>query len=465
MKRFSMLAFAASFACAATAAANDGDIDLTFGVNGVARANLINTSNTLNGGPVVQPDGKFIICNGNTDDGPSGPDFYVARFTADGQLDPDFSFDGSLTIDFDGGVGADQCSAVALQSDGKIVVAGFTVGADPTSRDFAIARLDADGTLDTTFGNGTGKTTVGFDLPGGGADTATSIAMQADGKIVVAGAAASTNGSQFAVVRLNTDGARDSSFNLTGRVTFGFGISGANPEQDTAYGVAIDSTNRIVLGGTAAYNDGTNNISDFAAARLLPNGQLDANFHANGRAAIPFDPGNGISAVIGYGMLLQQDGKLLLVGGANSSPTTPNTDSAVARLLPDGSLDGGFGTGGRVLIPFDITPNGQDLMISAVQQDNGNLVLVGGAFDSGTSVTIATAARLHSDGTLDDTFGNAGRKTYDFAFGGAQDQQLFRGVALQGTQIIATGIAFVPGGIDLYSTRLEVDLIFADGFE
>jgi len=465
MKRFSALAFAASFACVTAAAAADGDIDTTFGVNGIARANLINTSNTLNGGPVVQPDGKFVICNGVTDNGPSGPDFYVARFTAGGELDPDFSFDGSVTIDFDGGVGGDQCSAVALQSDGKIVVAGFTVGATPSTQDFAIARLDADGTLDTTFGNGTGKTTVGFDLPGGGADTATSVAIQADGKIVVAGVAASANGSQFAVVRLNTDGARDSAFNLTGRVTFGLGISGANPEQDTAYNVAIDSANRILLGGSAAYNDGTNNISDFAAARLMPNGQFDANFHANGRTTVPFDPGNGISNVIGYGMLLQHDGKLLLIGGANSSPSTPNTDSAVARLLPDGSLDGGFGTGGRVLIPFDTEPNGQDLMIGGVEQSNGGLVFVGGAFATSTNVTIATAARLHADGTLDDTFGNAGRKTYDFAFGGVNDQQLFRNVALQGAQLIATGIAYVPGGIDLYSTRLDIDLIFADGFD
>ena len=465
MKSISTLAFAASFAFTAAAVANDGDVDTTFGVNGIARANLINTTNTFNGGPVVQPDGKFVVCNGITDNGPSGSDFYVARFTADGQLDPDFSFDGSVTIDFDGGTGGDQCSAVALQSDGKVVVAGFTQTADANSQDFAIARLNADGTLDTTFGNGTGKTTVGFDLPGGGNDAPTSIAIQPDGKIVVAGAAATSNGSQVAVVRLATDGSRDSSFNLTGRVTFGFGISGAFDESDSAYGVAIDSANRIVLAGNADYSDGTNSIGQFAAARLLPNGQFDANFHANGRTTIPFDPGTGISGALCYGMLQQSDDKIVLLGGANSSPSTPNTDSAAVRLLPDGSLDGGFGSGGRTLIPYDLAPNGQDILLGAVQQNNGDLVLVGGAFDSVSGVTLSTATRLHADGTLDGSFGNAGKKTYDFAFGGVNDQQLFRGVALQGTQIIANGIAYFPGGIDLYSVRLDVDLIFADGFE
>jgi uncharacterized delta-60 repeat protein len=198
-------------------------------------------------------------------------------------------------------------------------------------------------------------------------------------------------------------------------------------------------------------------------ARLLPNGHFDANFHANGRTTISFDLGNGTSEANSYGLLIDQDGKIVLVGAARSSPSgTGNADMAVARLMPDGSMDDGFGTGGEVLVPFDLTANGTDVALGVVEQSDRKLILGGLAGDSGTD--LAAAVRLHDDGTLDASFGSLGKQTYDFGLN-PTGGQAFRNVALQGTQIVAGGIAYVPGGVDMFVTRLNVDLIFANGFE
>jgi uncharacterized delta-60 repeat protein len=461
MNAASRLVFAGVLAGSTVAAASDGSIDTTFGNGGSARSGRTDVANRFNAGPIVQPDGKILVCDQVTDDGPSGSDFFVVRFDADGALDDTFSFDGSLAIDFDGGQGTDVCTAIALQSDGKILVAGYTSTTDATGEDFAVARINSDGTLDTTFGNGTGKTTIGFDLDSGsGSDEATAIVVQADGNIVVAGTAATAGGGfDFAVVRMLTDGTRDSSFNLTGKVNFGFNISGGLTELDEASSIAVDSDGRLIIGGMAIYEA----VSEFAVARVLPNGQFDANFHANGRTTISFDLGSGTSEANSYGLLIDQDGKIVLVGAASSSPSgTGNADMAVARLMPDGSMDDGFGTGGEVLVPFDLTANGTDVALGVVEQSDRKLILGGLAGDSGTD--LAAAVRLHDDGTLDASFGSLGKQTYDFGLN-PTGGQAFRNVALQGTQIVAGGIAYVPGGVDMFVTRLNVDLIFANGFE
>jgi uncharacterized delta-60 repeat protein len=469
MKRIPAVAFAVGCAWAAVASANDGQLDPTFGNGGVALAGITNTSNTLNGGPVLQADGKILVCNGITDNGASGADFFVARFSADGVPDDSFSFDGTTTIDFDGGTGGsaggDICSAIAVQADGKIVVVGVTSTATSDGSDFAVARLNPDGTLDSSFGAGTGKAVIPIDLtPTGATDSATSLAIQADGKIVIAGTAVTATGSNVALVRLSADGSRDSAFNLTGKVNFSFGASTTFDETDNAFAVVIDSANRILVSGTASYTGPDGVINQFAVARVRPNGQLDADFHASGRVAVPFDPGNGLSNAASYGLTIQRDGKIVLVGAANSSTSaTANNDVALARLLADGSLDASFGIGGRTLVPFDLEPNGADLGIAVAEQSNGKLVIVGAALNA--AVTLGAAVRLDSDGTPDSSFGVLGKLTYDFGFGASMDQQLIRNLVFQGTQIVVSGIGYVPGGIDMYVARLSVDQIFADGFE
>lgn len=462
-KFFAMAAIAWS-----TSHAADGDLDTSFGVNGIARVGL----SDVNGGegtckPVVQTDGKILICATRLMNGASGADMLVARFNADGTPDTSFSFDGVTTIDFAGD--EDAAGAIALQADGRIVVVGTTDNG--SNADFAAARLTADGTLDTTFGGGTGKTTIAFDLAaGGGADAAGAVALQSDGRIVIAGKAATLTGTNVAVTRLLPDGTRDSSFNLNGRVNFGFAIPNGSDENDSAAGVAIDDAGRIVLGAAVAYTDASMQGQNlFGAARLLSNGELDADFDADGRATAVFDPGSGVSGALCTALVLEQNGRIVITGYANSSTSsTLNYDIAVLRLLPDGSADSSFGFGGKVLVPFDLAANGTDAAFGGVEQRDGRLVIVGTSLGN-ANVQFATAVRLMPDGSLDESFGSFGKQTYDFALT-TPDAQAFSGIAFQGTQLIVNGVAYVPPGgsseyIDAFVARLLIDQIFLDGFD
>ena len=352
----------------ASSLAANGDLDPTFGIGGTTTAGVSHTGLQLPVAPVVMPDGRILTCAPLGGNGPSGTDFLVVRYLADGGLDTSFSFDGKVTVDFGGS--NDQCNAIALQSDGKIVVVGTTNAAG--NSDFAIARLNADGTLDTSFGNGTGKTVVAFDTGGSNDDIGGSVAIQPDGKLVAVGwAASAANGDNFAIVRLLPDGTRDPAFNLTGRVTVGFDFPASSGKTDEADSVAIDPTGRILVGGVAQTNG---NGFDFAVVRLLPNGQLDADFDGDGRATVGFDLGASGSDLC-YRMLLRRDGRIVLIGAADTSPVagTQNNDMAVARLLPDGSPDTTFGIGGKTVLSFDLIANGADGAYAGVEQPNGKL--------------------------------------------------------------------------------------------
>src|SRR5262249_17951851 len=142
--------------------------------------------------------------------GSAPADFALARYTTGGSLDTTFGSGGTITTDFAGN--PDQASAVALQRDGKIVVVGETnafrgLGVE----DFALARYNTRGSLDTSFGSA-GKVTTDF---AGGPDRAFGLAIQSDGKIVAAGYA----GFRFALVRYSTDGSLDAGFGIGGKVT------------------------------------------------------------------------------------------------------------------------------------------------------------------------------------------------------------------------------------------------------
>lgn len=457
------------------ALAGNGDLDVSFGTGGFVRTGLSNAAFPYGGfvsiPPVMQPDGKILICSSQSTGSASGTDFFVSRFTANGVLDTSFSFDGKVTIDFDGGGGADLCTGVALQADGKIVVVGYTfISAAANGADFAIARLNTDGTLDTGFGGGTGKTTVGFDLGNNNDDAANSVAIQPDGKIVVAGyATTAANGTDFAVVRLNTDGSRDSSFNLTGKVSVGFNLtSGTILNNDVATSVAIDALGNVVLGGYANKGSTTSLDDDFAVVRLLPNGVLDSNFDADGRATLAFDLGGATGSNLerAYAMTLQRDGKIVLGGVTDSSSSsTANYDMAIARLQPDGSPDSNFGIDGKTLVSFDVVANGEDFVLGLTEQSNGKILLAGAAQTAASDLD-AAVVRLNGDGSPDAEFGALGKVRLNLALA-SPNTQVLNGVALQGTQIIANGFAPVGGtsSFDNFVVRLKNDLIFASGFE
>ena len=276
---------------------SDGSLDTSFGLGGSVITTY--TSPIQAFAVAIQSDGKIVAAGGTLS--PLASDFILARYNSDGSLDASFGTGGFVTTDFFGG--NDRATGLALQKDGKIVA----VGVGGPSFDFALARYNADGTLDTTFGSG-GLVTTDF----GSFQSANGVAIQSDGKIVAAG----VGGNQFAVARYNPDGTLDTSFNGTGKATTLF--FGQNIE--TATSLAIQSNGKIVLAGTVPFN--------FALARFNSNGTLDTSFHGNGQVTTDFGSASDANAV-----LVQPDGMIVAAGGAG--PFTPSDLFALARYEGD----------------------------------------------------------------------------------------------------------------------------------
>ena len=233
------------FAAAPATSAAPGDLDPTFGGYGVVRTDL--TPGEDDGFAVaIQPDGKIVVAGGKGIDGPN-PRFAIVRYETDGSLDPSFGGgDGKVSIDFT--PGDDFAYAVRIQADGKIVVAGAAAYFGGNSR-FALARLTSDGSLDPTFG-GDGKVmtdiTPSYDWLNG-------MALQPNGKIVVVGSlSAGTNNGKIGVLRYRSDGSLDPAFGGDGIVR-----ADPTPTYDDGFAVGVEADGQIVVAGGAGF-DGPN---------------------------------------------------------------------------------------------------------------------------------------------------------------------------------------------------------------
>ncbi|MFD9223461.1 hypothetical protein ACFWDI_26440 [Streptomyces sp. NPDC060064] len=292
--------------CPGVALAAPGDLDPTFGTGGKVTTNFGGTDNEARG-VAVQADGK-IIAVGQSDSGGT-IDFALARYNPDGSLDSTFGTGGKVTTDFGGG--GDLAFGVVVQADGKIIAAGLDFSGS-TFFDFALARYNTDGSLDTTFGTG-GKVTTDF---GGSFDVAFGVVVQADGKIVAVGSA---GGIAFALARYNTDGSLDSTFGTGGKVTTNFG--GGNE----ARAVALQADGKIIAAGVS-----TSGTADFALARYNTDGSLDSTFGTGGKVTTNFGGTDEARAVA-----LQADGKIIAAGLDFSGGAF---EFALARYQDGGSI-------------------------------------------------------------------------------------------------------------------------------
>jgi len=318
---------------------------------------------------------------------------------ADGDLDPLFGSGGMVMTDL--GRSTDIANAVAIQADGKSVVVGTTYkNNDFSDEDFVVTRYNTDGMLDNTFGN-RGK--VRTDFPGLAA-VPSSVVIQPDGKIVVAGGAFPlfTFIGNFKVARYNPNGSLDTSFGDGGIVTTIF------PAGSYASDVALQSDGKIIAAGTVFVDFiiGESSDTDFALARYNPDGTPDATFGNNGQVATDF-LGFEDDA---FSILIQPDGKIVAVGSANDPATF--YDFAAARYLSNGAIDTTFGVAGKVRTDFG--DQNFDRARSAALQPDGRIVAAGFAISHGGGVQNFAVARYTSNGVLDTTFSRDGRTQIDF---------------------------------------------------
>jgi uncharacterized delta-60 repeat protein len=329
----------------------------------------------------AQRDGKIVVA-GYAEVG-RGNQFALVRYNSDGSLDTSLNGSGKLTT----AVGAGDChgEGVALQGDGKIVVAGYWLNA--SGQCFTVLRYTADGSLDTSFAD-SGKVTTNVGTKYAGAE---SVTIQSDGKIVVAGSFNASN-NDFAVVRYNANGTLDTSFNETGKATADFGA------HDYGRSVAVHGDGRIVVTGytTKSYES----KKECALACFKANGSLDTTFNGTGKVTTNFGSDGNAE---GRSVAVQTDGKIVVVGYA----TAGNTEEfALARYNADGTLDTSFGGSGQVMT--DVGISGSNATGVALEKD-GKIVVAGYAVNnSGTDYDFA-CVRYNTDGKVDQSFGDGGK--------------------------------------------------------
>lgn len=398
-------------------AATAGDLDLTFGSGGKVTTDFRPGVPDQVMGLALQPDGKIVAAGitgwqpffGSTTPGMFLADVAIARYKSDGSIDASFGSGGRVTTDFFGF--RDMALAIKLQPDGKILIGGLA-SHPPFDDDFALARYNSDGSLDTSFGVG-GKVTTDF---GGEHDGINSLILLPSGKIVAVGVSW-REGSEddFALAGYNPNGSLDTSFGSEGKVVVDLGRN----VDDIGIGSALSDGKIVVAGSTNStlfdsgrFGPDVFGEGDFAVARFDLNGSLDTTFGSGGIVVTDIF-GEDIAVTVAA----QPDGKII-AAGMKSSLTQ---DFALVRYNSNGSLDGTFGSGGKV--STDIS--GHDIAFSLILQPNGKIVATGIA--GLTEIPVGTdgyvpevphaqfgLARFNTNGSLDPTFGVDGKLMTDF---------------------------------------------------
>jgi uncharacterized delta-60 repeat protein len=374
-----------------------GSLDPTFGTGGRVTTDfqLRRPSSDEGRSVAVQPDGKVVVL-GSTGQSGTGRDFAVLRYLPTGTLDPSFGSGGKVIVPF--GPGADTGSGVVLQG-GKILVVGSSYQGGATGYDFAVARLNSDGSLDTSFGSG-GKRFIDF---GSLNDRGQGMTLQGDKIVVVGTTTQAATGDDFAIARLNSDGSLDGAFGTGGLKTIDFLSS---KQQDTALAVAIQG-DKIVVAGSSNVPYFRESASVFSAARLNGDGSFDTSFgNGSGRIAMSpeFMPGFCKSVVI-------LSDKILL-GGAGD-PTYHSI--ALTRLVSNGEVDTTFGSGGRTV--YNYGPGLYEGEVGPIAMQGDKIVAVCSTAQGGTRGIDFGVARFNANGSLDTSFGSAGRRTISFDTG------------------------------------------------
>ena len=354
-----------------------------------------NVGFTATSGLAIQSDGKSVIAG--IIGSPGSEDFGLTRYDADGSLDTSFGDNGVASTDFQGT--DDVPSSVVLLPNGQILEAGTSTVASGGS-EFAVALFDANGTLDPTFGNGTGKVLTSFGS--GSMDVANEVVLGNGGEFFVVGSStAGGAGQDFAIAAYNANGTPATGFNGSGRELLDF--SGGN---DSANAAVIQPNGELVVAGSTQ-NPNTG-VTSIALVRLLSNGALDTRFGTKGRVVTNL---RGVDDEA-TSVALQPRGQIV-VGGVSATGSfaagTLASDFAVLRYTSTGKLDHSFNRSGYVITSF-----GEDASVTKVLVDSDGTIVASGKTAAGFSSTSLgqlgiAIARYTTKGTLDRTFNGTGR--------------------------------------------------------
>ncbi len=384
-----------------------GSLDTGFNSSGLATADYGGTE--VANAVTVAPDGKIVVAGSVFPLGEGEGFTFAARYNADGSVDPSFGGDGGVT-DNTGIFSDDYATAVAVQADEKVIVGGYSYTSE--DQDLVIVRYLANGTLDPSFGEG-GKV---ISRVSSSNDELAALAIQSDGKILLAGTSHVPNNPDFAITRLNADGSVDETFGSGGLVELDF------QGNDHANALSIQPDGKIVVAGYTGPGLSINfrispiNVElpsfDFAVARLNPDGSLDTTFDSDGMRTQSLGADDRAT-----GVAIQKDGKIIVSGTSDAD----SADFAIVRYTASGDLDTSFSGDGIKIIDL----GADDSCQSIVLQKDGK-ILLGGSTDAVDETFDWGIVRIGTDGSLDRTFGDNGKLILDL--GGAD---LANAMALQ----------------------------------
>lgn len=399
--------------------AQDGTLDVSFGSGGIVQT--VSTHEAF--GMTIQPDNKIIVA-GSIYMGSGNDDIAIVRYNSNGSLDNSFGSNGIINVDFNGK--NDAASSIVLQSDGKIIVVGSAQNSSNNNSDIAVIRLNSNGTLDNSFAiNGKYQ----LDVDGFAGDKAVDVRLQSDGKIVLAAMAGTDMFAKIAVLRLNTNGSLDNTFDGDGILkAFSFGSFTLS----YPLSLALQSDGKILIAGSKNNN--------FAVARLNTDGSLDNTYGTSGIFS-----GTDMSSA--SRIYLQSDGKLLATYSHASQ-----TSIIVIRLNSNGTMDTGFGTSGKVSTALG-TPSTYDFALDLAIQPNGKIIVAGSSYSTST-ISDFVVARYNSNGTIDNTFGATSNGTVITSVA-TTDEDRGKAVKLQSDGKIVVAGSKCTGSCDFVLLRYQ----------
>lgn len=444
-----------AFACIASMvigtayAAPQGELDGGFGESGrltIGLGHFFSHDDSVGWAIAQSPsDGKTLVAGSALDPTSFDFDFVVLKLNSDGSTDRSFGVNGVAAIDFDDS--DDRATAISIQADGRILVTGHSSGVSLESgweQDLALARLNSDGTFDTSFGRG-GRVTR--DL-GGPVDTAAGIELLSDGRFIVAGT--SDAGGTFDVVfaRFEGDGSPDASFgtSVIAGVTF-IDVAGRH---DMSFSMTQQPDGKLIGCGQSGPNPTDAEGAELLAIRVNADGTVDESFGSSGISLLA----TGSTLGSGQGCVLTPDGMIVLAGFGGEAGSE---NVVLARLTPNGAGDPTFGAAGLAQIDL----GGAETASTIFRLTNGDLAIVGttaalvdGAYPQGWPsfrITLPSEfpsemffARIDADsGSIDTEFGNGGVTIVDFGVDNQPSWAYGRAAILQADgKLLAVGTAF-----------------------